>query len=304
MIVASIDIGTNTVLLLIADINKDSNSLVPIRNEYRMPRIGKGVKETGIINEVKSEQLYEVLSEYENIIQNCKCEKVIVTGTNALRVAKNSTEISEQIQKRFNYILEIVSGETEAEYAYLGAISELDKSKSNLVIDIGGGSTELIFGDDSGITFKRSLQIGSVSATEQFLKNIPTTETEIVDVNKEIYSLLEELKITNTSENVIAFAGTATTLASMNLGLREFEEDKVELSTLSQKQLDKIINELKPLTSAEISNRYGSIMKGREDIILAGSLILSNIMEYFVIDQLNVSSRGIRYGAIVKNMMM
>jgi exopolyphosphatase/guanosine-5'-triphosphate,3'-diphosphate pyrophosphatase len=300
MIVASIDIGTNTVLLLIADINKGSNSLVPIRNEYRMPRIGKGVKETGMINEVKSEQLYEVLSEYENIIQNYKCEKVIVTGTNALRVAKNSTEISEQIKKRFNYNLEIVSGETEAEYAYLGAISELDKSKSNLVIDIGGGSTELIFGDDSGITFKQSLQIGSVSATEQFLKNIPPTETEIVDVNKEIYSLLEELKITNTSENVIAIAGTATTLASMNLGLKEFEEDKVEMSTLSLQELDKIINELKPMTSAEISNRYGSIMKGREDIILAGSLILSNIMEYFGIDQLNVSSRGIRYGAIVK----
>lgn len=304
MIVASIDIGTNTVLLLIADINKDSNSLVPIRNEYRMPRIGKGVKETGVISEVKSEKLYEVLSEYHNIIENYKCEKVIVTGTNALRVAKNSTEISEQIKKRFNYILEIVSGETEAEYAYLGAISELEKSKSNLVIDIGGGSTELIFGDDSGITFNRSLQIGSVSATEQFLKNIPPTETEIDDLNKEIYSLLEELKIRNISENVIAIAGTATTLASMNLDLKEFEEDKVEMSTLSLEELDKIINELKPITSEEISNRYGSIMKGREDIILAGSLILSIIMEYLGIDKLKISSRGIRYGAIVKKIMM
>lgn len=304
MIVASIDIGTNTVLLLIADINKDSSSLVPIRNEYRMPRIGKGVKETGMINEVKSEQLYQVLSEYDTIIKNYKCEKVIVTGTNALRIAKNSSEISEQINNRFEYTLEVVSGEIEAEYAYLGAISELEKSRSNLVIDIGGGSTELIFGDESGITFKRSLQIGSVSATEDLLKIIPPAVTELDDLNKEIYSLLEDLKIRNTSENVIAIAGTATTLASMNLGLREFEEAKVEMSTLSQKELEKIINELKPLMSAEISNRYGSIMKGREDIILAGSLILSNIMKFLNIDQLKVSSRGIRYGAIVKKIMM
>lgn len=303
MIVASIDIGTNTVLLLIAEVNTDSKKLTPRQNEYRMPRIGKGVKETGTISQDKIKQLLVILKEYNSIIKQHGCKKIFVTGTNALRIAKNAPEIKEQIKQKFNFDLEVISGETEAEYAYLGAISDIDKSKSNLVIDIGGGSTELIFGDHSGITFKRSLQIGSVSATEQFLKKVPPTEKEIDELKKEIDLSLKELRLRNTSENVIAIAGTATTLAAMNLGWKEFDEEKVEMSTLSQNELEKIINELKILPTAEISIHYGPIMKGREDIILAGSLILFGIMKHFEIDKLNVSSRGIRYGAIINNLL-
>ena len=265
-----------------------------------MPRIGQGTKATGIINPDKLKLLYDVLKEYEILIKKYKCEKIIVTGTNALRIAKNTSEISNDLKRLFNYNLEVVHGDVEAEYAYLGATSALDKPSSSLIIDIGGGSTELIFGNESDITFKTSLSIGSVSATEQFLKSSPTLKSGIENLNTEIKNLLKNLNENKVPNTIVAIAGTATTLACMNLNLREFDEDKVEKSKLSRDEIKILINKLSHLASAEILENYGPVMKGREDIILAGAIILSEIMSFFEIDKLIVSSRGIRYGAIIK----
>jgi len=300
MIVASIDIGTNTVLLLIAEVNKETRKLIPLRNEYCMPRIGQGTKVTGIINPDKLNLLYDSLKEYEILIKKYNCEKVIVTGTNALRIAKNTPEISNELKKLFNYNLEVVSGDVEAEYAYLGATSNIDNASSSLVIDIGGGSTELIFGCESNITFKTSIPIGSVSATEQFLEQSPPLKSGKDSLSAEIKNLVKDLNENKTPDTVVAIAGTATTLACMNLELKEFEEDKVEKSILTSDEIKRLIDKLNQLTSNEILEKYGPVMKGREDIILAGAIILSEIMIFFRIEKLIVSSRGIRYGAIVK----
>lgn len=300
MIIASIDIGTNTVLLLIAEVNKQTRKLMPLRNEYRMPRIGKGTNANGIINPDKLKLLFDVLQEYELLIKKYKCEKVIVTGTNALRIANNTPEISNEIKRLFNYDLEVASGDVEAEYAYLGALSALNKPASSLVIDIGGGSTELIFGNESEINFKTSLPIGSVSATEQFLKSSPPLKSGIEHLKKELIALLKNLNENKAPDNVLAIAGTATTLACMHLNLKEFVEEKVEKSKLNSNGIKNLINELSQLASAEILEKYGPVMKGREDIILAGAIILFEIMKFFDIEELVVSSRGIRYGAIIK----
>ncbi|MGB5288378.1 MAG: hypothetical protein WBN42_07780, partial [Ignavibacteriaceae bacterium] len=297
-----IDIGTNTALLLIAEVNVESRRLIPLRNEYRMPRIGQGVKKTGIISADRVKLLFDVLKEYEIIIKKYNCEKVIVTGTNALRLARNTPEISKELKRMLNYKLEVIPGDVEAEYAYLGATSDLDKTSSSLVIDIGGGSTELIFGNGSNIIFKTSLPIGSVSATEQFLKHSPPLKSGIESLNTEVKNLLKDLNEHKIPNTILAIAGTATTLACMKLGLKEFDEDKVEKSTLNCDEIEILIDELNQLTANEILDKYGPVMKGREDIILAGAIILSEIMNFFKIDKLNISSRGIRYGAVVKNL--
>jgi len=300
MIVASIDIGTNTVLLLIAKVDKKSRKIITLLNEYRMPRIGKGIKNTGIVSRDKIKLLYGVLAEYHKIIKKYQCEKVLVTGTNALRIAKNTQEISEQIYNLFNFKLQVIPGDMEAEYAFLGATSSLDNLLSSLVIDIGGGSTELIFSSESNITFKTSLPIGSVSATEKFLKHSPPLKSEIDNLKKEIKRIFVELKENKVPDTTIAIAGTATTLACMNLGIKKFEEDKIENSTMTIEEIKNLIANLSKLTSLEILEQYGSVMKGREDIILAGAIILSEILELLNVKKLLVSSRGIRYGAIVK----
>ena len=300
MIVASIDIGTNTVLLLIAKVDKKSRKIITLLNEYRMPRIGKGIKNTGIVSRDKIKLLYGVLAEYHKIIKKYQCEKVIVTGTNALRIAKNTQEISEQIYKLFNFKLQVIPGDMEAEYAFLGATSSLDNLLSSLVIDIGGGSTELIFSNKSNITFKTSLPIGSVSATEKFLKHSPPLKSEIENLKKEINEIFIKVKQNQLPNTTIAIAGTATTLACMNLGIKKFEEDKIENSTMTIEEIKNLIANLSKLTSLEILEQYGPVMKGREDIILAGAIILSEILELLSVKKLLVSSRGIRYGAIVK----
>lgn len=300
MTIASIDIGTNTVLLLVAEVDSVTRKIIPLHNEHRMPRIGQGTKQAGIISQNKLTLLYDVLKEYDSIIQRYNCDKVLLTGTNAFRMASNANEIIKEIKKSFNYDLKVISGEEEAEYAYFGAISDLDDHSFSMVTDIGGSSTEIILGEGLNIIFKKSLQIGSVSATEQYFKNAPPTREELDNFSADLKRLFTTLDRTIIPKKVIAIAGTATTLACMKLGLKEFKEKKVEKSRITIQDMRNIIGELSSITASDILDRYGPVMKGREDIILAGSFILYHFMEYFGIDNIIVSTRGIRYGAIVK----
>jgi exopolyphosphatase/guanosine-5'-triphosphate,3'-diphosphate pyrophosphatase len=299
MTIASIDIGTNTVLLLVAEVDTVTRKIIPLHNEHRMPRIGQGTKQTGIISQDKLTLLYNVLKEYDSIIRKYSCDKVLVTGTNAFRMANNTPEIKDDIKKLLKYDLNVISGEEEAEYAYLGAISNLDRPDNSMVVDIGGSSTEIIIGEKYKIISKNSLQLGSVSATEQYLNNSPPLLVEFENLTKEIQNLLLAFDKNNVPKSVIAIAGTATTLACMKLGLKEFEEKKVDKSLIFFQDIELIIKELSSLKPAEILDRYGLVMKGREDIIFAGSFILYKFMDIFGIEKVTVSTRGIRYGAIV-----
>jgi exopolyphosphatase/guanosine-5'-triphosphate,3'-diphosphate pyrophosphatase len=265
-----------------------------------MPRIGQGTKQTQLISKDRLTLLYDVLSEYKSIINAYNCEKVILIGTNAFRMASNSQIIKEEIGKLFNYNLNIISGEEEAEYAYFGAISDLNDHLPFIVIDIGGSSTEIIFGKEFNIISKRSLQLGSVSVTEQYLKNASPTQVELENLSTLFKKLFAKLDKTIIPTKVIAIAGTATTLACMKLGLKEFDEEKVDKSIISFQNMKNIIAELSSITPTEILSKYGPVMKGREDIIFAGAFILYNFLEFFGLDEFTVSTRGIRYGAIVK----
>ena len=300
MIIASIDIGTNTALLLIAEAELSSGKITPLQNEYRMPRIGQGTKKSGVISSDRLKLLFTVLDEYDKIIRKFNCEQVIISGTNAFRMADNSPFISKEIKNIYGYDLNVISGEQEAEYAYLGAISGLEESTTSAVIDIGGSSTEIIAGEGNKIISKRSLQLGSISATEQFLKHSPPLKPEIENLKLEIQKSFSSIFLKENQKHVIAIAGTATTLSSMILGLKEFDEDKVNNSTISVQDMKKIIEDLNYLGASDILDRYGSVMVGREDIIFAGVYILLQFMESFKIDSIKVSTRGIRYGAVVK----
>lgn len=299
MIVASIDIGTNTVLLLIAEVDLNTNKIIPLINEYRMPRIGRGVKKTGFISSESLDSLYSVLDEYDNIIKTHHCEQIIVTGTNALRIAANTPFIIKEIKKKFGYKLNVITGKEEAEYAYFGATFGDKTLSSSMVIDIGGSSTEIISGIGSDIISKLSLQLGSVSGTEQFLKHSPPLKSEIEDLNSEIQKQISNINLIVIPKQVIAIAGTATTIACMNSGLKEFDENQVNGSTLTLKELSNLVQGLNIYTNQDILDQYGSVMNGREDIILAGAYMLFQFMDFFNFQNVTISTRGIRYGAIV-----
>jgi len=302
MIIASIDIGTNTVLLLIAEVNLTVGTIVSILNEYRMPRIGKGLTPGENISDTKIDELFNVLADYKSLILECKCDKILITATNALRIASNSNEIKKQIKATFDFDVDIISGDQEAEYAFLGALSGSNQTQYSLVIDIGGGSTELIYGNYNNISFKKSFQIGSVSATEKYFMNaLPSTDELNIFMN-DLIKIFSEIKNKFRPDNVIAVAGTPTTLACMKNNLKDFDESIVEGSTLSRNDLLILIDIIAKLNPEQIRNKFGSVMKGREDIILAGAIILKSVMELIELNEITVSSRGIRYGAIVNYM--
>jgi exopolyphosphatase/guanosine-5'-triphosphate,3'-diphosphate pyrophosphatase len=299
MIIASIDIGTNTVLLLIAEVDENSFEISPLLNEYRMPRIGRGLKLNKNIVVDRMEKLFDVLSEYQSIISKYNVDDVLVTATNALRIAANSTEIVERIKKQLSWNVNIISGKTEAEFAFLGAVPVSIKNKSNLVIDIGGGSTELILGKENNIQYRKSFQIGSVSATENYLKHSPPIDKELSELEFDLQTIFAKIKNNLAPDLTYSIAGTPTTLFCMVNGIKKYDDSIVEGGILKYEDIDRIIQDLKILIPEEIKNRYGKIMRGREDIILGGSIILLNIMCLLNLSEVIVSSRGIRYGAIV-----
>jgi len=300
MIIASIDIGSNTVLLLIAEVNPENLQIKSLLNLQRIPRIGAGLEPGKPIKKEKIENLFSILSEYIQMINQYNCELTLSTATNAFRIASNGNLIVQEIQSKLNLNIRIVLGKEEARLSYLGATSNADSKSNILVIDIGGGSTELIFGSKNKINFIQSYPVGVVSGTEKFYKNNPPIKIEVDNFIKDTKHLLNEITLKHIfPEKVIAIAGTPTTLACINQNLHEYNEDKIEGAVLKKYELKKIIDTLRRLTTQEVKQKYKSIVSGREDVILAGSQILFTIMELLNLSEVTVSTKGIRYGAIV-----
>jgi exopolyphosphatase/guanosine-5'-triphosphate,3'-diphosphate pyrophosphatase len=243
------------------------------------------------------------LREFKTIISEYNCDTILVSGTNAFRIATNSTEIIESIRSEFGLNLKIISGVEEAEYAYLGALSAVKERTTVSVIDIGGSSTEIITVKESNILAKVSLQIGSVTATEQYLKTSPPNRSDLENLKGEICGQFSTFDKNSVARRVVAIAGTATTLACMKLGLKEFDENLVDNFTINIIDLKDLVSQISRLSTTEILKNYGAIMEGREDIILAGAIILEQFMMFYEINSVKVSTRGIRYGAIVKHLI-
>jgi len=296
MNIASIDIGSNTIILLIAKIV--NNNIIPIFNEYRAPRISEGLNISRNISEIKIFELLKILKDFQKIIDNYGCERTIAFATNAFRIAKNSNQIINEIKTKIGLEIITITGEKEAGLSYFGAISDFP-FQNNLVIDIGGGSTEIIFGNKSNFSYLKSFPIGVVNLTERFVTSLPATDSEIADVEIQIDNHFDSLPELSDQYHIIAVAGTPTTLSCIKQGLKTYDEALVNCSTLSFDDLLRIKEKLKKLDRNQIIKNYGSVVIGREDVLLTGLLILQKLLERYKIRTINVSGKGIRYGAII-----
>lgn len=304
MNVASIDIGTNTVLLLIAEFDIKHRTLKPLLNVHRMPRIGKGLLPGSNISSEKIMELKRILREYKEITNGYDVEASILTATNAFRIAANSKQIVSEVKDELNYDIKIISGEEEADFAFLGATFGITTDRNFLVIDIGGGSTEIVAGSMNNIKFRKSFQIGSVSATEEFLPGDPPDSSQIENLNNHLLSVFRILEDVDFNDYYpIAIAGTPTTLSCIKHNLADFDYNIIELSCLTLDEINSISKQLSYLTSNEIDTKWSKIMRGRADIILAGSIILSVILKTLKIDKVYTSTKGIRYGAIIQHLI-
>lgn len=303
--IASIDIGTNTVLLLIADVDPDGR-ITTVHEEQRIIRLGKNVDTNRNIGIEGLMKCVAVLQSYRAIAEKYECEELTACGTSALRDAHNRDWFIQEINKQTGVVIEILSGEDEALWTYQGGRLVLPDSEADdsdmLVIDIGGGSTEFIIGSRSGITHKISLDVGAVRMTEMFLKSDPVKTQEELSLKEFVASLLtEKLEHYALSKDArcIGVAGTVTTLAAMEQKMEKYQPDKINGYVISKTGLQQLLDDIRPMTQSERQKIKG-LQPERADVIFAGGLILFEALNYFGLEHIMVSDYGLRYGLILR----
>jgi len=299
--VASIDIGTNTILLLIAEV--DEGGLKPLFEMETVVRLGEGLQKNGVLLEGAMMRGVQTLSQYLRRCQTMGAQKVFAVGTSALREAKNSGDFLNRIKGKLDLSIEIISGEEEAQLSFLAVTKDLkEMKKSVFVIDVGGGSTEFILGKGNRITEWVSLPMGSVRFTEQFLRSDPVQEGEWNKMETGIGELLKSLPYFQEPFSMVAVGGTATTLASVEQGLEKFSVEKIHHFVLKREALR---NQLILYRANTIAGRKE--MKGlspaRADVILAGGAILYQAMEKINCPSVLINCHGIRYGLLYKKLI-
>ena len=282
-----IDIGTNTCLLLTA--NLSNNKLTKLYEAQEIPRLGKDLYKTGMISQESFQKVSEIFNRYISVSKEYGSEKIFAFGTSAMRDAKNSTEFIDFIEKSTGIRIRIINGKEEAKYSYEGAVFDLDKNKSYAVLDIGGGSTEICYRERNEIS-SVSFDIGAVRLFEhnQDLKNLENTKISIRSkINSENVDIGER--------KLVGVAGTITTLSAIKNGLEDFNENIIHKDILRISDINDIFNKLTSMTAKERLD-LGSYMAGRSDVIIPGTLILMELMKFLKAEEIIVSAKGLRYG--------
>lgn len=298
--VASIDIGTNTILLLIAKV--EEGKVNPLFEIETVARLGEGVQKNGILLKEAMDRSLQTLAQYLKWCQELEVQKVFAAGTSALREAKNSEDFLNLVKEKLDLPIEVISGEEEAQLSFLAVAKDLGELKEPiLVVDVGGGSTEFILGKGDQISQWISLPLGSVRFTEEFLRSDPVQEEEWEKMERKIQGYLVNIPHSQEPISMVAVGGTATTLASVEQGLEDFIAEKIHHFILGKEALK---NQLLLYRSKTIDERrkIPGLPIARADVILAGGAILYLAMEELKCPSVLISCHGVRYGLLYKRL--
>lgn len=291
MISATLDLGTNTVLLLIADIT--NGKLKVLRDEARITRLGEGLHESPHFRPQAQERVLKVLREYKSLCDKAGVEKITAVGTAAFRKAKNASELIDRVELELGFRIQIISGEEEARLSYLSVTTDFQNYPNLVALDIGGGSTEVI-SNQGGVSY----DLGAVVLTESIVKQDPISDDEFRQMQDSINQKLENLNNPFPGPVTLAgLAGSVTTLSAIKQKLNVWDGARVQGSVLALEDLQKMI-EIFRTTTVEEKKKIPGMVRGREDTILAGTLILQKIMEKLGVEQVIVSDRGLRFGVL------
>ncbi len=298
--VASIDIGTNTILLLIAEVG--AGELKTLYDTETVVRLGEGLHQTGILSDGAMKRAFHTLDGYVGRCREMGVQKIFAVGTSALREAKNSTLFISRVKEQLDLNIEVISGEEEARLSFLAVARDSRVSLENLlVVDVGGGSTELIFGKGHEIIHWKSLPLGIVRFTEGFLLSDPVKEEEYRAMVEEIQKQLLLFSVPEDPCSMVSIGGTGTALASVEQRLDPFMAEKVHRFILTREALKNQLSLYRSKTIEE-RKRIRGLSPSRADVILTGGTILYLIMEKFDCSSLMVSAHGVRYGLLYKHM--
>lgn len=305
MKIAIIDIGTNTTLLLVAEVSGDSSFKI-LHDECRITRLGEGLNSPNLTNPQflpqPMKRCLNALRDYKKTLEKFHCDDCHVVGTAAFRQANNANDFVERVKNELGLTIKIISGEEEAQLIHLACSRDFPNiEKPILVLDIGGGSTEFIFDDGKNIR-EISLPFGVVKLTEQFLFSDPPTENEMKNLEdflkKEIAQKVKPL-ISTQKPSVIATAGTPTALKALALHLDKYDASQVHGKSLTRSEVEKIFVKLKNLPFAKRA-QLPCLPEKRADVILAGTAILMTVLDGLQLEKFWVSDRGLRFGILYK----
>lgn len=294
--IAVIDLGTNTCLLLISELV--SGKVITVGDFQEAPRLGKGVDKEKKISDSMFGIIKDVFLRYKQICAENRCDHIFAFGTSALRDALNRDEFVEYIHAETGIEIEIIGGKKEARFAFEGALIDYPSKNNHIVLDIGGGSTEVSLLNNGRFT-SISMDIGSVRLKEKFFEESYSIENLEKAEQFILHNFISLAYLNLQNYNLVGVAGTVTTLSAINMDLNKFEAGKVNQSTLRLSDVERIFTRLTEMREVQIKS-LGEYMTGRSDIITAGAFILLQFMKHFKFEKITVSTKGLRYGAALE----
>ena len=299
---AAVDIGTNSVRLLVADVDGEGRDakLRTLDRRMHITRLGEGVDRVRALAPAAIERTLDVLREYRGALDEHGVERIRATATSAARDAANRDDFFTAAHDALRVVPELLTGEEEARLSFLGATADLDAPAPYLVVDIGGGSTEFVLGTDAptGLT---SLDIGCVRVTEQFLHSDPPAPEELANAVATVRDLVATVPrlVPGSPEaaTLVGLAGTITTIAAIEQGLPEYDPERIHHFHLTHDAAEDVFRTLATESAADRAHNPG-LEAGRVDVIVGGAIVLVNVLRVLGFDEVLVSEADILDGLV------
>lgn len=298
--VGAIDLGTNSTRLLVADV--EDGRLVEIERLLRITRLGEDVDRDGVLVTQAMERVYETLADFGEVAAGHGVTRVLATATSAVRDAANGREFLAGIERRFCFETRLLSGDEEALLTFRGITSTRPIDGETLIVDIGGGSTELIVGNTAGVGFHVSTQMGCVRLTERRLGTDPPTAAELAACAADVRAILTA-RVPDAVRHrggppraAIGVAGTVTTIAAIDLGLADYDPERIHGHLIPAAAVARERARLATLTVAQRREVRG-LEPARAPVIVAGAVILDEILRWFDLPAIEASERDLLHGA-------
>jgi exopolyphosphatase/guanosine-5'-triphosphate,3'-diphosphate pyrophosphatase len=297
MRVGAVDIGTNSTRLLVADV--EERHLADVERETRVTRLGEGVDGRRRLLPVPIARVRNVLTDYRRTLEKLGAERTLAIATSAIRDAENGEAFLGEVEWSYGFETSLLSGHDEALMMFRGVTAERLLDEGTVIVDVGGGSTELVAGGPDGVRWHDSLDIGSVRLTERFLLSDPPRESDVDACAAATRALLAERvpdDVRAATTGSIGVAGTITSLAALALGLDEYDRDRVHGFELTAAALDEQLERLASVPLAE-RRELRPLDPDRAPVIVAGAVIAREVLAFFELSTLVISERDILDGA-------
>ena len=298
MRVAAVDLGTNSTRLLVADV--EGGRVDEVERRLKITRLGEGVDKRRRLLPAPIARTRNVLTDYRREAERLGAERTLAFATSAVRDADNGEAFLGEVEWSYGFSTRLLSGHDEALLTFRGVTADRDLADEALIVDIGGGSTELVAGSRDGVDFHVSLDLGCVRLTERFLHSDPPARDELDDCAGAVRSLLaERVPDRVRPTRAIGVAGTVTALAALDLGLTDYDPERVHGHVLTAAAIDAQLERLAALPESERRNVPG-LEPERAPVILGGIVVLREALAHFGLTALEASERDILHGAALE----